>query len=1496
MARINAKLNLNKIPQDADNNSLIFAENIQVDKNGSIIKEYGLSLVDIMSSDVFTYSNLDEYAKIYFDKIIPILKRWEGSYEILGAISNNNYIYIFFQAVSSNHEVYHAIIEYDETKNESKFCNCNWSYSGGIITGNVIINTRNETILTISEYFEDDVKLIPLKVINLKYSSYNDDEYIYCLNSGVSFTRLTLKGYCKHSIENGIYTFYIRYKIHDDYYSNWFPCSADVYGGTKSNVKRTQVSYLQGININLNSSNSFIFSVNYDKILLPYDEYQLGFRLKCEAGTKYRIWKTFKRPIGTIYFTPNEEELEEADNKDFSSTSVNLYNVKNILSFKNRQYVSNYIENDYNPKEDIVKRAVNNIDVSLNFKPSFVSEEASVGPSSIYEYENEKLNVIAWELVNTFDRIGLTNIVRNNLLDRINSYIYVTRNTAFEYFQNHAEGEIDYLFTNANTGRFPLSPDTFIFEGEANKIELEPGKTQWYLYDRYADAEQFIIDNTDSGFTTLHQVYNSVYNPSEYGADMCNIFIRLNYTGMSEDTKWGWIYNGNDGGVGYSLDNLGVLNDIQYFDTENKRFILSNGEVLNSISVKHIYFVNEYYENITHIYAYEVNYTITINGDNYKTEVINRNNDNSNTITLLPFQMYKFFIHFIRRNGEITNGYPIKNKTTGNYYFGYYPNKDELIDDTTNTIVTSGTPGTNNISYVLADHHIIYPSFSNIDLDLIDSETSEYVGYFISYCHVKDKIIELKSAKYKHYIGAQEHNINALYYVSPDLDMLLETIIDAKVTFVTPTEVIKELEVNKGDSEHPINFNVIYNYYPSDDPGNLNTFGDIGLLAAELENATDNYSIEYTDNDDISKQIVNYLNDPSSDDLAEEINRIFTYIHLEYEADEENLTLIRCTPYIYKNNVPNYDDYTIYGYISRIFKPTFFNNGLRVYANSGDVYEKNVNNMNLYQGFYIKVTLNEELIRTIPPSFKNYIYSNYNLNYISIDDGKLLSATKDVTENNTTNTYLVNYINSQDVSNIYKLEEYYKNAPDIIYQKYDNSKIIKFDNVIRRSTIVGEGERNFKFEADDYCIIPNHKGVIIKLVLTNNELLIHTEAALFLFNTSNMFTSNDNYEVQVKEADIFDTGIKEVFTSDRGFAGISNKKHSILAFGNYVFYNSKSKYIYNYNTNSINEISKDIIWLIDNYVEDIIFSFEPTYEKLLLLFTLKDDSNLLLSYSLRYNNFISVIDFRYDESITTDSICYFKYNNNYYKFDKNSTNYLSLYNTNDLYPTYYLNRSGEDYNTPCSVIDIIFNDNYEIVKELNFIEWTCSKIQNYISDTNQTEDNIAIDGSIDTPVSLANTVNETVDSETQVKVLHTKISSILKNFGFTAEEHLERDYPGDYLIIFTDSTYSGVLKLSKTDNNGSQILPKITDADYYRYPKFNNGIWNFNWFKNVYNINDIYKYYEHNDILNFFRTKGYTHSNNQSTIYGKYIVARFIFDRHNNFKVENIKFNTNTKL
>ena len=205
-------------------------------------------------------------------------------------------------------------------------------------------------------------KLIALKHINLSYCSKDDDESIYTQNPKIPITNIKLNSYYARTIPNGVYVFYIRYEIRKDVYTKWYLASVPIFAGNPTEVATIQGG-LKYINLHKDSTMSFVLNVEHliQKNLSIYKKFQLGFIITHEDSNNARAWKTFSIDTDTIYF--DYDDVSEISIDELTETTYGIYNVRNIAAFRNKLYISNYVESDLNPKDTI--ELAKNIDVGI---------------------------------------------------------------------------------------------------------------------------------------------------------------------------------------------------------------------------------------------------------------------------------------------------------------------------------------------------------------------------------------------------------------------------------------------------------------------------------------------------------------------------------------------------------------------------------------------------------------------------------------------------------------------------------------------------------------------------------------------------------------------------------------------------------------------------------------------------------------------------------------------------------------------------------------------------------------------------------------------------------------------------------------------------------------------------------------------------------------------------------------------------------------------------
>ena len=149
-----------------------------------------------------------------------------------------------------------------------------------------------------------------------------------------------------------------------------------------------------------------------------------------------------------------------------------------------------------------------------------------------------------------------------------------------------------------------------------------------------------------------------------------------------------------------------------------------------------------------------------------------------------------------------------------------------------------------------------------------------------------------------------------------------------------------------------------------------------------------------------------------------------------------------------------------------------------------------------------------------------------------------------------------------------------------------------------------------------------------------------------------------------------------------------------------------------------------------------------------------------------------------------------------------------------------------------SIVDVITNENFELIKTLNAINW-CGKIIN------------------------SEFKNITSNDETTTLMA----------------EDITYNIPCRAIMVYSDTCMSPICDTSNKANDKF-----ISALDYPKYPFYNQGIWTFNYFRNILNSKGHKENYS---------------GDNNSLIEGKYFVVRFFFDEA--FKLETLSLNYNIK-
>lgn len=581
------------------------------------------------------------------------------------------------------------------------------------------------------------------------------------------------------------------------------------------------------------------------------------------------------------------------------------------------------------------------------------------------------------------------------------------------------------------------------------------------------------------------------------------------------------------------------------------------------------------------------------------------------------------------------------------------------------------------------------------------------------------------------------------------------------------------------------------------------------------------------------------------------------FIVNQKEENQEYIALTKCTPYIKDSFYNDYNNCNLLGYICSVYKPTA--NELARYISGSDVFDKDI------EGSEIQLTqLTTGVYNTSTNPY--VVYSEFNLNYLSLvnDISTRIVGIKETDGTNDNNSsaqntkLLVQSFESLTLADVYELKAMYKDYRKKLFYPKQSDTIIDFNNTIRSSEVFSDEGVTYilKFEATQYYNVPTNKGYITNLKAIADKILVHTQDSLFGFSGSSKLNTQEG-NAQLSESDPFDTGITELFGSEHGFVGLSNKNHTMLCYDGYFFFDKEAKTIYDYNGQGLTLISDPIERLLNyNEIVDVIFANDYYNDRFFMTLKYKRIENIpgydyvTLSFNYKQKTFVSLHDFTFEKSFSTKTNCYFIKNNTIYVIDKDPTNYTygGLEINDIIYPSGLEPIIGEQAYQKKAIVDVIFNDSYEVVKTLNAISWIGASINdefNYLTRTITQQGETVIEPKHKSPI--ADLVAEAIYSNNALV---------------------------DYIRVYSESCCTELNNI--TSDNYYDKTP--LNPNDYKYPSYNNGVWTYNYLRNILDNKNT-------------KANGKLISDESSLIYGKYFVVRFVFNHSNNFKLENVIFN-----
>lgn len=1474
--QVKPKLSLNNSPTNCEEGSLVFAKNVKVDTDGSIVPDYG------------------------YDAITVVNDAHKG--KIVGHIVGlDNTIYFFFED--------NVIVEYNELNKSANVIACAWQYeTGAEIDGCVTTNVSGEKILTIAQYKEGGNT--PLQHINLKYCTTNDDTSVYNQAPNIPIVNLVLNTTYAKTIPNGVYVFYIRWEIRDKVYTPWMLCSHPVFAGVNTRIDTIQggVKY---IDTKRDSAKSFIFDLNVLKDdaniarLNTYKKFQLGFVLTHDNATVARSWKVFKtdaikkitnidasktKYTATIYF--DYDNVDEVNIDDMQMSIYELYNVRNVTNFKNKLYISNYHESDFNDKTnlDAFSKSISGIN-NPDYTNSVSNDNTSTYDGRVLHFnysegyfdtygdnKDEIRNLFAhgggyynaglnwgitkaikvdeteFEKAVTFD-ICWTNSINPDLATvcNINNNI-----EGFAPFGSLHEG---LNTTNGGPTRFMNELATYdglwIYAPHNNSGTDNTSKNHpWYNIsvkrlqsDHRALPLTFIYGSTDSKDvnnvtdaryhifpfnvnTSIYRKegetdYKKVGWPSRDRGidDAARSYIKRNVSDEVEGQKYcaiAYMYFTN-GATKYYVNFSSNKDDKNYcidaFSTNSigawdGSIVLDDTGIDNINSIK-----TKLYRYIYYNYLFDsVNNTSNIVGlDESGMLMIKVTDPDTNKYITIPVNSVNVVFKFY----EFSTSSPDEIGENGNGDFNV--RFDVKLKTTTYEVPITFTP-----------LHTINNN-SSLNNDNIQSSTLMPYSKYNYYAHlVKANGMITNGIKLgKHTTAGVD--INKIITPRFTLDNNVSKISNSYVGWFISIE-----NIGKNIAEC---FNIIY--------ANGKNYASCLEIDAMLYNLNNNIKIVDSEGNPITNT-ARYASCGVSNPIEAFGNCGFVYwdgedcsgkqLYIEIDNDESDKDihdLIKCTPYyplVAGTYAVSGTDLFTGSYLCYVKKPNY-RLGLNTYVAGKDVYKVNRTNGLSLTDFESYIQMQSSNTVTI--------HSNFNLNYLSLTTD-IEDQVFTIGSSSTGYKQVAKVINSAQLSFIYELKSMYKDFTNQVFRSYTQYSRTQFDNTIRVSNVLSDETFNnsvYTFAPSDYYNIPTNRGIIVKLIAISTYIYVHTTGALYRFDGSETITSNDK-TIQLKESEPFVNGITAILDSQYGYAGLTDKHSAVATFSDYYFYDSVSNHIFGF-------AGQGGIKIIDTSIWELLKYYKPTTcnvisdeinNRIMFDFGWTDDDgshNFCISYNTLTNTFVSLHDLSLNNAFNSRRNCY-SYKNNL----------VSLFGGNTDMTKHY----GDDAKADCY-------------------------IKNYCTTSERTDTGYVVDVVL-FPDSGVNVVNSVHYIARLLKTFANLLHNYIRPIGY------DRTNPVNNLFVWSDSAESNVVY---SDNDASVL-------NSYKGFSYDKGQWTVNYLRNILNADNIYNYPINYQVDkkdnkgNIIKVRRNLISDQNSLVYGRYFVISLMFDDEP-FKLESVDIN-----
>ena len=516
------KLNLNDNPRLSDNLSLNDSYNMMLSKDGNLTTENSLQVNSIIQNSIESYIGSSRYSIIY-------------------CISCNVELVLFVWNKDNNKFI---IFRYNEEYNKCYAITDNFEYFGGTLIGDFTYNKEN-LIISIGEYIEEEINNIPLKVINLgKFPASKEeldnktfinpddklalyDNRLHPICPEVIIPKVTTERINGNSYK-GWYYIFIRYKISNNTYTKWLNTNESIfvdeyhqeniidyhiskywntddefrekYEAEEDTAAKIEITEYISNNTDI-SSNSF--KMTFDNLDSKYNIFQVALICLSKSYTK-----GFKSEDIKIYKDKNDNSIANVVNfsgfneyavGDIIKSYYNYYNVKTLHSYNNRLYIGNY--NEYEKTID-----VSNISIKMDFFRKDVSSYyADKQQTNNIKTINENVNLLSND-ISTDDVIIKTILYNNENIPVVTNPISFIKTVGYNNIvetEKCKDGDLITIglklsyFENINNQVTEVLVGKYYHTTEAKFLGLLVGyEIEWFFDDINIGTGQYVIRKT----------------------------------------------------------------------------------------------------------------------------------------------------------------------------------------------------------------------------------------------------------------------------------------------------------------------------------------------------------------------------------------------------------------------------------------------------------------------------------------------------------------------------------------------------------------------------------------------------------------------------------------------------------------------------------------------------------------------------------------------------------------------------------------------------------------------------------------------------------------------------------------------------------------------------------------------------------------------------------------------------------------------------------------